>query len=220
MSKLELFHAYHIIMAKWKVHQPNDLRVNTLVPLPISFLKIDDSLSYFEDSVLDLWKLQFKHLSKAISKEQDLEILDTYRLRDQAEEAVYEPNIVPLRDYSIDIEGARARLGSNPSVDDLFRYIATAFTPNWKQSLIIRNVLKAILKLDTSQFTIVIESSQQFLLYIRGYRGTRKSQVINVILFAMELLGLGDRPCVTASTSIAAVHIKGQTIHSALGITA
>jgi hypothetical protein len=54
MSKLELFHTYHIIIAKWKAHQPNDLRVNSLVPLPISFLKIDDSLSYFEDSVLDL----------------------------------------------------------------------------------------------------------------------------------------------------------------------
>jgi hypothetical protein len=54
MSKLELFYAYNIIMAKWKVHQPNDLRVNSLVPLPISFLKIDDLLSYFEDSVLDL----------------------------------------------------------------------------------------------------------------------------------------------------------------------
>jgi hypothetical protein len=220
MSKLELFHAYHIIMAKWKVHQPNDLRVNSLVPLPISFLKIDDSLSYFEDSVLDLWKLQFKHLSKAISKEQDLELLDTYRLRYQAEEAVYEPNIVPPRDYSIDIEDARARLGSNPSVDDLFHYITTAFTPNEKQSLIIRNVLKAILKIDTSQLTLVTESSQQFLLYIGGCGGTGKTQVINAILFAMELLGLGDRPCVTASTGAAAAHIKGQTIHSALGITA
>lgn len=81
MSKLELFYAYHIIMAKWKAHQPNDLRVNSLVPLPVSLLQADDSLSYFEDSVLNLWKLQFKHLSRGISKEQHLDLLETYQPR-------------------------------------------------------------------------------------------------------------------------------------------
>jgi hypothetical protein len=35
----------------------------------------------------------------------------------------------------------------------------------------------------------------------------------------MELLSLGGRTCVTASTGAAAAHIMGQTVHSAAGIT-
>jgi hypothetical protein len=225
MSKSELFHSYAMIMGKWQKdtimgqQQPFCLQVDSLTPLRSSVLRTDDSLSYFQESILDEWKVQLKHLRKTLSNRQDPEFADTLTLRDQDEEAVYEPGVVSARDYGVDIEQIKAGLGPNPSIDDILSYLTTTFTPNEKQALIIRNVLGAVLGLDTSRGVSVTDSSQQFLLYVGGCGGTGKTQVINAILYGMELLSLRGRTCVTASTGAAAAHIKGQTVHSAVGIT-
>jgi hypothetical protein len=65
----------------------------------------------------------------------------------------------------------------------------------------------------------VVNSEEQFLLYIGGCCGTGKTQIINAILFTSELLDLRDKCYVTASTGTAASHIKGEIVHSAVGIT-
>ena len=53
-----------------------------------------------------------------------------------------------------------------------------------------------------------------------GCGGTGKTQIINAILLAAEILDLKGKCCVTASTGTAASHIKGKTVHSAVGLTA
>ena len=226
MSKSDLFYAYRVIRAKWEAqsispdrNQPLELLAESLVALPTSLLRTDDSLSYFEERVRNMWKLELKSLLKSRSNEQEPDSAHGHGLRDQAEDAAYEPNVVTATDCGMDIQHIRLSLGPSPSIDDVFGYITVAFTPNEKQGLIIKNVLKAILGLDTSQIGTVTESSQQFLLYVGGCGGTGKTQIINAILFGMELLGIQDRACVTASTGTAAAHIRGQTVHSAVGIT-
>jgi hypothetical protein len=229
MSKSELFSAYIEIRAKWqseaeksttsKRHQSLDLNVESLTPLRTSFLKADDSLSYFDDSVLDTWKLEFKHLRQSRSDQQRLDLEYTYDLREEDEDAIYEPRLVPATDYAIDIEHTRIGLGANPSIDDLFPCVNGNFNLNEKQSLIVRNVLKSVLRLDCSRQTTVTESDQQFLLYVGGCGGTGKTQIIKAILLGLDLLNIKGSACVTASTGVAAAHIAGQTIHSAVGIT-
>jgi hypothetical protein len=226
MSKPELFHAYRIIRAKWEAQsttpgtqQPLELRAESLVSLPTSLLKADDSLSYFDEHIRNMWKLELKSLLKSRSNEPELDSAHGHGLRDQAEDAVFEPNFVTAADYGMDIQHIRLSLGPSPSIDEVFDYITVAFTPNKKQGLIIKNVLKTVIGLDFSQISTVTESTQQFLLYVGGCGGTGKTQIINAILFGMELLGVQDRACVTASTGTAAAHIKGQTVHSAVGIT-
>lgn len=64
----------------------------------------------------------------------------------------------------------------------------------------------------------VVDSVEQFLLYVGECGGTGKTQIINAVLFASEILDLTHKCCVTASTGTVTSHIKGKTVHSAVSI--
>ena len=229
MSKSELFDAYITIRSKWqseaegsttlKRHRSLELQVNSLTPLSTSVLKTDDSIFYFDNTILSTWKKEFKHLLQTRLNQQDFDLPHAHVSREEEDDAIYEPHLVPTADYGVDIEGVRVGLGPNPPIDQLFSTVNAFFTLNEKQGLVVKNVLKAVLSLDTSQQCTVIESDQQFLLYIGGCGGTGKTQIIESILYGLDLLRIKETACVTASTGAAASNIRGQTIHSAVGIT-
>jgi hypothetical protein len=93
------------------------------------------------------------------------------------------------------------------------------FTPNEKQTLIVENVVTSLYDIAKFRTNLIVDCDDQFLLYVGGCRGTGKTQIINAILFASDLLNVRDKCCVTASIGTATSHIKGNTVHSAVGIT-
>ena len=180
MSKSELFDAYITIRSKWqseaegsttlKRHRSLELQVNSLTPLSTSVLKTDDSIFYFDNTILSTWKKEFKHLLQTRLNQQDFDLPHAHVSREEEDDAIYELHLAPTADYGVDIEGVRVGLGPNPPIDQLFSTVNAFFTLNEKQGLVVKNVLKAVLSLDTSQQCTVIESDQQFLLYIGGCR--------------------------------------------------
>jgi ATP-dependent exoDNAse (exonuclease V) alpha subunit len=66
---------------------------------------------------------------------------------------------------------------------------------------------------------LVIDPSEQTLLYIRGKGGTGKTEVIKAFLFGIELLNKSDQVILSTSTGAAASHIKGSMIHAVLRLS-
>src|SRR6266536_2308448 len=64
----------------------------------------------------------------------------------------------------------------------------------------------------------VIDLSEQTLLYVRGKRGTGKTEVIKAFLFSIELLDISNQVLLCALTGAAASYIKGSILHTALRI--
>jgi hypothetical protein len=65
---------------------------------------------------------------------------------------------------------------------------------------------------------LVIELSEQTLLYIRGKGGTGKMEVIKAFLFGIELLNILDKVILSTLIGVAVSYIKGSTVHAILGI--
>jgi hypothetical protein len=58
----------------------------------------------------------------------------------------------------------------------------------------------------------------ELLMYMGGAAGSGKSTVIKAVLEFARLWRVRDRVLVTATTGIAAVHVRGQTVHGAFGL--
>jgi hypothetical protein len=65
---------------------------------------------------------------------------------------------------------------------------------------------------------LVIEPSEQTLLYIKGKGGIRKIEVIKAFLFGIELLNISDKVILSTLIGVAASHIKGSIVYTVLRI--
>lgn len=223
MSKTDLFSVYFLIRCGWNSEIPNNrrpfnLNAASLDPLSFSTLQYDNSLSYIQTHILDAWKREFKLFTKK-NTVKDLVNTTLFGLaRNVLDEASYEPNLIVDKLDHGSFEYIKASLGVDPLLEDILPHILKAFTPNKKQYLVIRNVVFRVLRIHDSRCSSATNSNEQFLLYIGGYGGTGKTQIINALLFALKLLDFENKCCVTASTGTAAAHIKGKTVHSAVGV--
>ena len=60
---------------------------------------------------------------------------------------------------------------------------------NKKQLIVVKILLHAVLQMPQN---FVIDLSEQTLLYVRGERGTGKTEVIKAFLFGIELLDISN----------------------------
>ena len=127
---------------------------------------------YVQESVSDVWKLEFKQLSRTTSSN---DLIYEHTLQDQDLDAVYKPSVITSINYGLDVKYIKACLGLILSVDDIFAYLYLIFILNKKQGLIIQNVIKQLLWINTSLCATVTEVNKQFLLYVRGSGSTRKT---------------------------------------------
>ena len=114
------------------------------------------------------------------------------------------------RVYLTDISGIETRITD----------MIVEFQLNRKQSLAFKIVAHHSLSLDRdSAFHLQgLGASNQLLMGMFGEGGTGKSRVIDAICKWFSNLDRKDEILITATTGAAAIKVKGQTLHSALGI--
>jgi hypothetical protein len=100
-----------------------------------------------------------------------------------------------------------------PTTDSIVSLIESQHKLNSKQALVIRALFNQILYL-----ILINTDKDQFLLYIRGLEGVRKTYLVKAFLFGFFILKREDNVLLTASTEAAFVNIGGLTYYSALAL--
>jgi hypothetical protein len=101
---------------------------------------------------------------------------------------------------------------ADPSVENLQALIVSQYPLNQKQGMIIRALFLRIL-----HPTCINSVRDQFLLYLGGVGGVRKTHLIKAFIFGLSIIQKHDDVLLTVSTGAAAANVNGATYHSALG---
>ena len=98
-----------------------------------------------------------------------------------------------------------------PTTDSILSLVKSYYQLNYKQTLVIRALFDQIL------YPILINTTKdQFLLYLRGVRGVRKTYLIKVFLFSLFIIKKQEDVLLTALTRVVVVNISGLTYYLAL----
>jgi hypothetical protein len=111
----------------------------------------------------------------------------------------------------------RSQVGNNPTGKSLTLLVNQDIPLNEKQRLVAERVLSGALAWADHAYDA--SKRDQQLLYVRGEGGVGKSQIIKAIVAGMDLIRRKEEVILMAPTGAAADNIRGNTYHTALGIS-
>jgi hypothetical protein len=173
MTESELFQAFYSIRLRWESLACGGLQPVTLLnpilgPIPNDCLKADRSLSYVHDAILKAWRSDFKMLSKTVPCAEEHNSTAYLPNNKLSEDAVYEPVISERDCDSYSINFIKSSLVSAPSLEAILFLVQRIFTPNDKQTLIIKKFVSRLYGIVESRAYTAVDSNDQFLLYVGG----------------------------------------------------
>jgi hypothetical protein len=197
------------------------LRLENLLSLDIFRLTTypTSGLQFLAPATLERWHSQIKGLIK-FNEVEDTAAGENlaYEIDDfdlDIRDAVLQP-ILASPESAPNVADRRPQVGANPTSKSLTLLVSEDIPLNEKQRLVVERVLSGTLAWATHPY----DSSKrdQQLLYVGGEGGVGKSQIIKAIVAAMDLIHRKE-VILMAPTGAPADNIRGNTYHTALGIS-
>ena len=210
-----------VLVKYWEQHPSSDSVFTNFISKDIWTNRI--GLSMIDEATLKSWK-STSQFNPDITQNQSGEDLDGIANADAAETAD-EPHAgqmeagLEYQDTEITLERAQTIIENmeHISADLIIDMMKKKLPLNKKQHLMIHRVLNHFLQISNPLFTN--QSPSQFLLYVGGEGGVKKSRIIQALKRATQILQFEDRCKLMIFTGAAAVNILKSTIHSALELT-
>jgi hypothetical protein len=233
-----LIAAYHSVARSWyKESLIAGQRIPTLVSgvaqtpvlqlenlLPLDILRLSSystsGLRFLPPATLQRWESQIKGLVKfdeleeATAEERLAYEIDDFDL--DIGDGVLHP-ILASPESAPNVVDRRSQVGDNPTEASLTSLVNEDIPLNEKQRLVIKRVLSGALAWADHAYDA--SKRDQQLLYVGGEGGVGKSQIIKAIVAGMDLIHRKEEVILMAPTGAAADSIRGNTYHTALGIS-
>ena len=159
--------------------------------------------------MVKMWGKDLRPSSEAEAEACD--IAPSLLTADESASLIASLDLLPLFIASLPI--LRAIFYATPTTDSIVSLIKSQYQLNTKQTLVIRALFDRVLYL-----ILINTTKDQFLLYLKGVKGVRKTYLIKAFLFSLFIIKRQEDVLLTASIRAAAVNISGSTYYSALAL--